>query len=395
MKRLTIVTGRILVIALAAGKLPAQEPESTNTTVFTFGGFAKSNLILTQYNNGAYSGPGRDFHIPLTIPVGDKDVNRYSDFQIKESRLFFDVSSKVGEKKLRAYAEMDFMLSAAGDERVSNSYNPRIRQFFFEYENLLVGQAWSTFMIVVLPDEIDFIGAPDGSVFIRQAQARYTLNNWQFAIENQYSTLTPYQGNGGTDRIVTENSLVPDAVIRYNMKFSKGTMGVAAIARNLHYHSGDSISDNSLGAGITTGGKFKAFGNDDIRFQLTAGTGLGRYLAVNYINDAAMDQESKLRPIPSINGYVAYLHFWNSRLSSSTSVSYFKAINDEDLVLNANAIAASLSTNIMYSPVEKLMFGGEVIWAYRELVGGTKGDFYRLQFAARYNFSFKSEMKNK
>ena len=40
------------------------------------------------------------------------------------------------------------------------------------------------------------------------------------------------------------------------------------------------------------------------------------------------------------------------------------------------------------------MFGVEPIYGYRKLVGGTDGDFFRLQFSAKYAFSFKTSVSN-
>jgi hypothetical protein len=370
----------------------AQETEAKSTTHFTFGGFVKADALFTQYNNGSYTGAGRDFHIPSLTPVGDENVYRYTDFHAKSSRFNFDVSTLAGGKKLRAFAEMDFMLSAVGDERISNSYNPRLRHFFLEYDKILAGQTWSTFMIVLVPDELDFIGSPEGVVFCRQPQVRVTLGSWQVSLENPYVT---YNADTTGSRSISESAWIPDAVVRKNFKGDWGNFSVAAIGRQLSYLNTLKTNKIAFGGGVTLGGKLNIGSKDDIRFVATAGSGLGRYLALNFVNSSVVDNNGDLDPIFTLNGYVAYLHHWNSKFRTSTSISYIKANNDTKLTGNlVSDMAYSISTNLIYSPAKNLIFGVEPIYAYRENAGGIGGDFYRLQFTAKYAFSFKTSTGN-
>jgi hypothetical protein len=387
------ITQKLLAVAFSfcfVFSVFAQESTEVQKTTFKFGGFAKTDFMFTQYNKGTVEGIGRDFHIPSTIPVADdKDVHRYSDFHVKESRFNFEASTDVNGKNLRAFVEMDFLLSGMGDERVSNSYNPRLRHFFLEYDKILVGQTWSTFMVVVLPDELDFLGAPEGVVFVRQPQARLTLGDWQFAVENPH--LTYYQ-NLEAGRTQSNTGLMPDLIGRYNLKFGIGSISFAGIVRAMQYRDDDNDAHRAFGTGVTTGGKIKIGKRDDIRFQGTFGYGLGRYLAINFVNAAVLDTEGELKPVVTSNEYVSYLHYWTSKFRSSFSLSYFTAAySDDDITSdNVNQTALSLSGNLLYSPASKLLFGIETIYGYRETKGGTSGDFIRVQASAKYAFSFKS-----
>lgn len=390
MKKITINILVLILSVFLVSNLNAQDVE--NKTTFKFGGYAKADYMFTQYNNGVYSGAGRDFHIPSTIPVGAGDVQQYTDFHVKESRFNFDVSTLAGGKKLRAFVEMDFMLPTGGDERVSNSFNPRLRHFFLEYDKFVFGQTWSTFMIVIIPDDLDFVGAAEGVVFQRQPIARVTLGDWQFALENKFTTISP---NGGGGRITSEFSFMPDMVARYNHKLDIGTISIAAIGRQLNYTDAANIKHSTFGAGATVGGKIKVGERDDVRFSGTAGTGLGRYVALNFINAAVIDASLDLKPIFSFNGFVSFLHHWDDNLRSSANFSYFKANNDQTLTgPGVNDEAYSMSVNIIYSPAKNLLFGFEPTYGYRKLADGTDGDFYRLQFSAKYAFSFKTSVVN-
>jgi outer membrane DcaP-like protein len=68
---------------------------------------------------------------------------------------------------LRVYFEMDFF----GNEGPTD---PRLRHFYGQLRNILLGQSWSTFTDPDnKPDTLDLEG-PAGYTDTRQAQARYT-----------------------------------------------------------------------------------------------------------------------------------------------------------------------------------------------------------------------------
>ena len=372
---------------------------SFSQTTFKFGGFAKFDNIFTRYNNGEPSSNyANDFHLPSLIPVGDDNVFYNNNFHIKESRFNFDVSGKINEKTIRTFIELDFMLSPGGNVRVSNSYNPRIRHFFFTYDNFLFGQTWSTFMIVVLPNDLDFVGAAEGVVFIRQPQIRYTLKgdkgDWQFALENPQYTITSAFNSYG--RSIVSGVGIPDIVVRKNFKANWGTFSIAAIARNINYVDTSNTRKITPGYGITTGGKIKVGKRDDIRFTVTAGSGLGRYVGLNLVNAALLDSVNNINTIGTVNASFAYLLHWNDKLSSSFNASMFYSDNaNAPSTVAINKTASSYSANILYSPAKALTFGLEFMYADRELQNSIKGDMYRIQFSAKYKFGYSHTIEAK
>jgi hypothetical protein len=187
------------------GEHEAATAEKIHKHSYKFGGFVKTDVIYSDYSSGSYSGPGRDFYIPGTTPVGDGDGESYLDFHAKESRINFRSTHNLDNgAKIGTFLEMDFMLSGQGNERVSNSFAPRIRHAFVTYNKWLIGQTWMTFFNVgALPENLDFVGPAESTIFGRQPMIRYTSGNWQFAIENPESTITPYAGwKSGTSRVV-------------------------------------------------------------------------------------------------------------------------------------------------------------------------------------------------
>lgn len=383
----------IFIIVFGVNLIRAQDDSSTDKpkTTFTIGGFAKMDFMMTVYEGGEPPGsesPIRDIHIPSAIPVGGEQAYD-THMHIKESRFNFALNSELLGKPVMAFFEMDMLLSAAGDARVSNSYNPRIRHFYFNYGNWLFGQTWSTFMVVIIPDDLDFSGAAEGIVFNRQPQVRYTAGNWQFSLEVPESTITP---NGG-GAFLGSSGGIPDAVVRRNFKGDWGNAGVSIIARNPRYYDAAGDRHGMFGYGVTGGAKIKVGSKDDIRIQGTYGHGLGRYLALAYLNSSVINNEGDLEAITSVNGYVSYLHYWSDKWRSSINYSFLEANNPVFTGMVANKKAWSASANIICSPVPQLLFGIEGMYGYRGLEGGTGDGFYRLQLSARYSFKYASQPK--
>jgi hypothetical protein len=368
-------------------------PGADAQTTFKFGGYVELDVLNTKYYDGnvAPESPLRDIHFPAAIPVGsDNDIFSNLDFHAKESRFNFDVRTRFAEDhEVHAYVELDFLLAGQGDERVSNSFNPRLRHFYFEYRNWLFGQTWSTFMIVApIVDDLDFGGTADGFIFNRQPMVRFTTGPWQFAAENPETTLEPFGGGG---RIVTESSTIPDLVGRYNLNGDWGTVSLAGIIRQLKHEfdtSGTAEAENAMGFGVSGGGRINVFERDDVRFQVSAGAGLGRYAAFNYVNAAVIGDDQRVNSIPSFLGFVGYRHFWSETLRTNVNVSGIFVNNDETLTgTGVNQSAYSFSGNLIYSPIPALSFGAELMRAYRKLESGTVGKFDRLQLSGKYDFS--------
>jgi hypothetical protein len=119
----------------------------------------------------------------------------------------------------------------------------------------------------------------------------------------------------------------------------------------------------------------------------TAGDGLGRYIGLNIVNDAALDAAGKLDPIFTWSGFAAYQHHWGGRLRSSVAGSYFKA--DNPVTLTTRQVTDESwngFANLIWNPVDPLDIGIELLYAERTLEDGRTGDLRRLMISTRYNF---------
>ena len=365
-----------------------EEDEMERRHSYKFGGFVKANAIYGDFGGGpvASGNAGRDFYLPGSVPVGAAGET-YLDLHAKESRVNFS-SSHILENDVRlgTFVEIDFMFSDSGDDRISNSYQPRLRHAFFTYKNWLFGQTWMTFLnVAALPDTLDFIGPAESTIFGRQAQVRFTRGPWQFALENPETTITPF---GGGDRIVADDSQLPDFVARYNLAGEWGGFTVAALLRELRYENQAAGIDDSAGAyGISLSGSLKVGPRDDFRWMISAGKGLGRYIGLNVADGGVLDADGRLHAIESAGLFGSFRHLWSDRWRSNLALGYLAV--DNDVALTGTGVtrrAGSLHLNLIFSPLPQFDLGVEFIYAERELENGTDGDLARLQFSAKYAY---------
>ena len=364
-------------------------PNAAAGTTFYFTGYAKADALWTTTPDGEIpdNASGRDYYVPSQTPIGADDEATDFDFHVKQTRLIVGTETPLpNDDKLKTHVEVDFFGSTLGTQNVTNTYAPVLRQAFFQTKHWLVGQAWSTFQdTVALPEAADFIGPTDGTVFVRQAQVRYTYGGFSIAAENPQTTITPYRGG---PQISTDDNAFPDFIGRYVWKGDWGSVTAAGLVRQLKYQTtgANAIDDSIWTAAGSLSGKIMAFGKDDVRWMIVGGN-LGRYVALNFTNDAVLDSNGNLESIDGWAGYIAYRHLWTDRLRSSLFYSVGSYDNDIDLTgPNANQASESWTVNLFYSPIPKLDIGAEYRWAKREIESGADGTLYRFQLTSKYSF---------
>ncbi|MES2684158.1 MAG: DcaP family trimeric outer membrane transporter [Pseudomonadota bacterium] len=363
-------------------------------TKVTVGGYVKADALVSRFSEGEVAqGSGRDFYLPNSIPVsnGSGKSREFLDAHAKETRLFVKSETNLDGHKLGTHVEMDFIVnqSASANEIVTNAYTPGFRRAFVTYDNWLVGQEWTTFMnLAALPETLDFVAFPsDGTIFVRQPQLRYTAGAFQFALENPETSVLP---DGGGAVAGSGDGLLPDAVLRYNLKVGMAELSVSGLLRQLKVENPAAgtvaaVSDKTTGAGIGLGGKI-AFGADDLKFMLITGEGVGRYMALGTSADAVL-AAGELDAIGITGGYLAYKHAWTPQWRSTATVSALAI--DNPTARTGTALTRqvqSASINLLYSPVARLTFGAELRHARRELENGQDGNLDRLQLSAKYSY---------
>ncbi len=369
---------------------PARDGFMIGDTNVTFDGFIKLDVSLTDFSGGSLpsSNIGRDFYIPALVPVGGADSDPVFDTNIRESRFIFGTRGTYGGIDVTSRLELDFQVTSGGDERISNSFTPRTRQIYLTVDDWLFGEAWSTFQdVAALPENLDFIGPTEGTVFVRQPMIRYTRGGLELAIEQPETTVTSRAGI----RALPGEDFLPDFVGRYRWAGDWGHLKIAGIVRALTVNGDPAlgvVDDTAIGFGGSLSGKVRIGGSrDDLRFMVTAGQGLGRYVGLNLINDVAIRDDGSLDAIPLYSGFVSYRHWWNEKWRSNITAGAFFA--DNPVRLTGGGVTDNQQSghlNLIYSPVPQVDIGIEAIYARRELENGLDGAMRKLQFSSKYSF---------
>lgn len=361
-------------------------------TRFSYGGFIKLDAMITDTTDGeiADGSVGRMFYLPSSIPVGGADEAQDTDMGAQFSRFWFSADAETeGGNKLKGYLEFDLFGGGSinGNEIATNTYGVTVRHAYVTFNNWLAGETWSNFQDVAsLPDAVDFIGPTEGSVFVRQAQVRYTKGPWSFSIENPETTVTPYRNVGA--RISSDDNLMPDLTARWQKKGDWGHFSVAALAREFKYENpATGIDDSAFGGGVSVAGRYNIGKNDDLRYMATYGRGLGRYLGLGIASDTVLDSGGNLEPLDGYGGFAAWRHAFSPKFRSNVFYSFARFDNDQALTgLGVTESVQSFHLNFIYSPLPKVDVGAELIWAERALESGAEGELRRLHTHVKYSF---------
>jgi len=330
------------LFALTATANAAYEFKISDEDKISFGGYIKMDARYVDGNIGY-----RDFWIG-TGTVLEKDASQ-TKFFTNETR--FNMKYVHGE--VTGFIELDFY-GGGGNEVISNSSHPRLRHAFIKYQNILVGQTWSTFMNTsALAETADFAGPMVGEVFVRNNQIRYSSGNLQLSIENPES----YGGDPTNDN-------VPDVMAKYTFKGDWGNVSVAGLYRNLTTVSGNDES----ALGVSVAGRIKTVGKDDFRFQIHQGD-LGRYVGVAAAKDLVGEEVEE-----TTSYMVAYRHFWSKDIRSSV---FYGNITTQE----SDADRTHWGVNVFKSYTPKLSFGLEV--GNFEMADMDADSDY-VQFSAKY-----------
>jgi hypothetical protein len=344
----------------------------------------------------------------IATPEGQFGSNGESSFSVKQSRLGVRGQLPTGDNSdpVKFKFEIDMFGTGADAGKVA----VRLRHVYGEWEQLLAGQTNSTFMdIDTFPNTIDYWG-PNGMVFLRTPQLRWTpyrTGNEEFAVALEHAGNDVDPGN---IRLIDEfqNATVqgvrtiPDLTAHWRMDDKWGHVQLAAILRKISYEYQQTPDEaftrkSETGWGLNLTGHINVLEKDKIILAVVHGNGIA-----SYMNDGGMDLAPNAAydpntPVPNLSakavpltGIVAYYdHYWNSLFSSSIGYSQVEVSNtnfQEDTVFHKAQYA---SGNLLWTPVKNVMIGGEVLWGKRTDNSGQTGDDVRFQFSVKYDFNAK------
>lgn len=356
-------------------------------TTVTIGGFIKADVLAGSNGNGwknAYSvGLARTF----AAAARDGESDWKTGFSARESRISIGTkTSDVAGHDLKTYVEMDFNqgANADGNEVVSNSYAPRLRQAYGAWNNWLFGQTYTTFTdLAALPEILDQ-GKQAAFVYVRQPMIRYTMaapgGKLMLALEN------PEDGFGSESY---DDQSYPDLVARYQIRNELGMYSVAGIVRNIE----DDAADETVTTGaFSLSARIPTVGRDDVRLQYNYGD-LGRYMGLfSYPDvDRAALANGDVEPLKTFGATAAYRHFWSPNWRSSLSVSHTEIVDDLTAppagTLSYFDASTSVHVNLLWSPHKKLTLGVEYAhWNFAEIAGDGNEQYQQVMASGKFVF---------
>jgi hypothetical protein len=389
----------------AAAKVAAIESKPqgdgfrSGDTTIKLGGYIKMVASTSRFSDGevATNSLGRDFYLPQTIPTGNGPSQRVEDFTAKQSRFWLNLATDVAGHTVKGLVEVDFQTSPGtqGSQRTTNGYNLALRRAWMQVGRVTIGQDWSTFQYTgALPESTDFVGATEGTIFVRQPLIRYsaplgkglTLHASIEEPESGTATLgSPALTENGDDR-------VPDAAARLAWSGKAGEASLAGLVRQVRVESAG-VSASTTGWGVSAGGKLwlNASKSSDIRVLATYGHNASRYIGLNFAPDAVYDPIAN--DLASVN-VIAALAAARIAIAPQVRLNLIGSYQDVDYagslpvasIATYNKQAWSAAANVFYSPVKNIDLGIEYRHGKRKLVNGSDGTLDRLEFAAKYSF---------
>lgn len=362
-------------------------------TTVRINGYVKLDVLASRFSGGdpAANTLVNDYYFPAQIPVGGVSEGVNVTTSVRETRFFFRTDTPVGDKSLTSHLELDFLdTNTGGNQRVSNSFVPRVRRAFISYGGWTLGQDWSTFQNPsALPERLDFIGPTEGTVFERQPLIRYKTGIFSFAIENPETTATL-----GTTSAEADDDVAPDFVARVDKKTKLGTLTLAGIARVLKvdnsaapvpFGTPGAIKGTEFGWGVSASGVHD-FGPSRITWNGTFGEGLGRYLGLNIRDDVVVSAAGEIDAPFMYSGFVSYRYAFTPKFKAVGTLSGFNSDTPDFASLALTKSIWSANLDLLYNPWKPLSLGVGYRFAKRTLENSLDDTLNRLQFSAQYNF---------
>jgi hypothetical protein len=387
-----------LAAAISALTAPAFAQDQGGTRV-DFSGFAMLDMgYQANQNHPDWFDVVRPTKLPSFEDEFAPDGNFYAG--VRQSRFGVRSFTPTDAGELRTIFE--FELFGTGVDAGQTTF--RLRHAWGELGKLGAGQTWSPFMdIDVFPNSIEYWG-PNGMVFFRNVQLRYTP--WQaddgsrFVVALERPGASADQGDYA-ERIelqnVEANFPMPDISAHYRRVQDWGHIQIAGILRQMEWEDLGTdpvdLSGDDLGWGVNVSSNVK-LGNNVLRLQVVYGEGIQ-----NYMNDAPADVGVRLNPgnplqpivgeaLP-MTGVVAFIDVnWSTKWTSTFGVSYLDIDNSDGQSANAFKKGQYALANLLYHPTAKLFYGPELQYGKREnFRDGFESDDVRVQFSVRYDWA--------
>ena len=376
-----------LVLAMA-GSAAAQDQGSTRVVI---SGFAMMDMgYQTKQNDPAWF----DVLRPTKLPSSKDEFGTEGRFfaSVRQSRLGVQsfTSTAVGE----LFTNFEFDMYGTGADAGQTTI--RLRHAWGQLGKFGAGQTLTPFMdIDMFPNSIEYWG-PNGMVFFRNVQLRYTPfdkdgSNLQIALERPGAS-----GDQGADsnRVqlagIQARFPLPDLSMHYRRATSFGHVQVAGILRYMAWddNAADTLGGSATGWGVNLTTNVK-LGPHILRAGVVYGEGIE-----NYMNDAPVDVGvrndggnlfGEALPVIGVSAFIDLN--WNEKYTSTIGYSRVQITNSNGQALDAFRTGEYALANLLVHPLPNMFFGPEIQWGQRvNNRDSFKSNDVRVQFSAKYNF---------
>jgi hypothetical protein len=411
-RRAAPAAGAAIVLALivappagaqASGDADAQSGDRPAARVQVYG-FAMLDLIydLNQVDPNWF-----DMVRPSKLPAFANQFGEDGNFwaSVRPSRLGVRswLPTALGEVK----TEFELDLLGVGPDAGQTTFH--LRQAWGELGSFLAGQTFSPFMDPdIFPNDLEFWG-PNGMVFYRNVQVRWTPirghDRLAFALERPGAN-----GDSGefADRVelqhIDDRFPYPDFSAQYRRSGDWGHVQLSGLVRYIGWK--DTLADafdlsgHAIGWGFNLASVWKASKSVTLKLEVTYGEGIATYMRDAPTDVAAAVNADLHRPVVGkalpIFGMVSFCEIpWSDRFRSAIGYSRLDVSNSNAQLPSAFKAGQYALADLLYYPVKDVMTGLELQWGRRRnFSDGFAVDDYRLQFSAKYSFSYDLRAKN-
>jgi len=360
-------------------------------TTISFGGFIKADAIFGSGGNGSLNNYSIGLPRTFAKAAAGEDSDWKSGFSARESRISIGTKTEnVVGHNLTTYIEMDFNqdlndgFSETGNEIVSNSYSPRLRQAYASWNGWDFGQTYTTFTDLAAMPEILNQGKQAAFIYVTQPMLRYNMaapgGKLMMALENPEDG---YYGNSYDDQSY------PDLTARYQIRGNYGFYSVAGVLRNIE---DDAADETKVAGAVSLSARIPTIGRDDLRLQYSYGA-LGRYMGLLTYPDVDLGAlaAGEVEPLKTYGATAAYRHFWSPAWRSSLVLSHTEIVDDLEFspkgTLSYFDSSTSVHANLLWSAHKNLTLGLEyAYWDFGEIATTGSEQYEQVMASAKLSF---------
>jgi hypothetical protein len=317
-------------------------------------------------------------------------------FSVRQSRLGARATLPVAGDAVRARVEFDFFGVGAD----AGQTTIRLRHAYGEWNMLLAGQTWTTFMDPdVIPVGLDYF-APNGRMATRREQIRLTPVRGDLTVAVAVERPGQDVDVGVLREVdptiagnIQSDQKVPDFVASVRVSRPFGHVQLAGILRRNAWETkntpDNAPSGSTIGYGAAATSRINLAAKDRVLLSAAGGKGIAAL-----VNDAGPDVAAEgsagsasSTGIPLLAGMAWYEHAWSEAVTSSLGYSIVWMDNTALQAGGAFKRGDYASVNLLVSPVKRVLLGGEALYGRLEQKGGATGTDFRIQLSARFSFS--------